>query len=311
VTVSSPGAEGVAPAGCTVRALVLEDAALIAELASEDERSFGVDAAVGAKDVAEWWTRTDLARNSWLVEREGSPAAFGWLEPYGQTLVAVGAVLPGWKEQGLGSWLVDRSEERVRTLQPTRIHQLALGPDAAAHALFRSRGYGEVRRHWEMVIDLDEEPPEPSLPEGFRIATFDPAEARAFHAASQEAFAEEWGFRALPFDEWWEMRTKAPGYDPSLWFVIRDGGELAAVCRCVDGLRGGGHVGMLGVRKQWRRRGFGLALLLHAFRDFRRRDAPHVSLGVDSENPTGATRLYEKAGMRVEREYVTFEKELP
>ena len=299
-----------APHGHTERALTSDDAALVAELASEDERSFGVDAAVGAKDVAEWWVRTDLARNSWLLENDGAPVAFGWLEPYGQTLVAIGVVVPGRKGQGLGAWLVDRSEEGAQSTQLSRIHQLGLGPDTKAHALFRSRGYEEVRRHWEMVIDLGEEPPEPSLSGGFLIETFDEADAVSFHAASAEAFQDEWGFRSMEFDEWWEMRRTSPGYDPSLWFVIRDGNELAAVCRCVEGLRGGGHVGMLGVRKPWRRRGFGLALLLHAFREFRRRGAPHVSLGVDSENPTGATLLYEKAGMRVEREYVTFEKEL-
>jgi hypothetical protein len=31
---------------------------------------------------------------------------------------------------------------------------------------------------------------------------------------------------------------------------------------------------------------------------------------VDTQNPTGATRLYEKAGMHVERQYDFFEKEL-
>ena len=33
-------------------------------------------------------------------------------------------------------------------------------------------------------------------------------------------------------------------------------------------------------------------------------------LGVDASNPTGATRLYKKAGMQVDSEYVTYEKEL-
>ena len=35
-----------------------------------------------------------------------------------------------------------------------------------------------------------------------------------------------------------------------------------------------------------------------------------VGLGVDSENPTGATRLYERAGMHAVSESVTFEKTL-
>jgi mycothiol synthase len=300
----------IAPDGFTVRALTPADAGTVAELLNEDERSFGPDAALSAQDIGEWWLRTDLERHSWLLADDASPVGVGWLEPHGDAVFAAGSVRPGHKGRGLGSWLVDCSEAGARALQPARIQQAALGPDAAAHELFRSRGYEEVRRHWEMAIDLERDPPEPSLPDAFHIETFDPTDARAFHAASAEAFQDEWGFRSMEFDEWWEMRRTSPGYDPSLWFVIRDGNELAAVCRCVEGLRGGGHVGMLGVREPWRRRGFGLALLLHAFREFRRRGAPHVSLGVDSENPTGATRLYEQAGMRVEREYVTFEKAL-
>jgi mycothiol synthase len=51
-------------------------------------------------------------------------------------------------------------------------------------------------------------------------------------------------------------------------------------------------------------------LLQHVFVEFRRRGEAHVGLGVDTENPTGATRLYERAGMRIVNEDVVYEKEL-
>jgi hypothetical protein len=35
-----------------------------------------------------------------------------------------------------------------------------------------------------------------------------------------------------------------------------------------------------------------------------------IGLGVDAENPTGATRLYERAGMRIVGSAALFEKEL-
>jgi ribosomal protein S18 acetylase RimI-like enzyme len=186
------------------------------------------------------------------------------------------------------------------------LRQIACGRDQSARALLEARGYREVRRHFEMALRLGSEPFEPALPNGFEIDTFREGEARAFQAAAGDAFAEEWGFHALPFDEWWAMRKDE---DKSLWFVVRDGGEIAALARC-NASHGGGYVGMLGVRKPWRRRGFGRALLLHAFREFRQRGFERASLGVDSENPMGATRLYESVGMRVESEYVTFEREL-
>jgi hypothetical protein len=35
-----------------------------------------------------------------------------------------------------------------------------------------------------------------------------------------------------------------------------------------------------------------------------------IGLGVDAQNPTGATRLYQKVGMYAASEFVTYEKEL-
>jgi mycothiol synthase len=64
------------------------------------------------------------------------------------------------------------------------------------------------------------------------------------------------------------------------------------------------------VRRPWRRAGLGLALLRHSFGEFYRRGTYKVVLGVDSQNLTGATRLYERAGMYIELQYDAYEKEL-
>jgi ribosomal protein S18 acetylase RimI-like enzyme len=62
------------------------------------------------------------------------------------------------------------------------------------------------------------------------------------------------------------------------------------------------------VRRPWRQRGLGLALLLHSFNNFYQRGDRAVGLGVDAQSLTGATRLYEKAGMRVTRQHDLYEK---
>jgi ribosomal protein S18 acetylase RimI-like enzyme len=71
-----------------------------------------------------------------------------------------------------------------------------------------------------------------------------------------------------------------------------------------------GRVGSLGVMPAYRRRGLGEALLRHSFRDFRRRGATRVALGVDSQNETGAVRLYERVGMHLHRRNTTYEETL-
>ena len=65
---------------------------------------------------------------------------------------------------------------------------------------------------------------------------------------------------------------------------------------------------ILGVVPEYRQRGLGQALLQHTFAEFAKRGFKAVGLGVDAENPTGAVRVYERAGMHVERTNLIFEK---
>ena len=69
-----------------------------------------------------------------------------------------------------------------------------------------------------------------------------------------------------------------------------------------------GYVNLLGVRRPWRKQGLGEALLLHSFGVFRERGYTRATLGVDASSPTGATRLYERAGMRVYRDTVMLDR---
>jgi hypothetical protein len=53
-----------------------------------------------------------------------------------------------------------------------------------------------------------------------------------------------------------------------------------------------------------------MALLQQAFGALYRQDQRAVGLGANAQSLTGATRLYERAGMRVWREWLELEKEL-
>jgi ribosomal protein S18 acetylase RimI-like enzyme len=104
-----------------------------------------------------------------------------------------------------------------------------------------------------------------------------------------------------------------PDHDPSLWFLALDGDEIVGMSLCRPKMAedpGMSYIDTLGVRRPWRRRGVALALLHHSFGELYRRGKRKVSLDVDTQSLTGATRLYEKAGMHVQRQAVTYEKEL-
>ena len=290
------------------RPLRAEDAAAAAALLDEDEVAAGYRSRLGEEDVVDMWAHTDLEHDSWLYEQDGRIAAAGGGQLHAGTYFVRGCVGPGAKGKGLGLLLLDISEGRARAHGVATLHQVALGADRAAEELLRSRGYRDVRRHYEMTIELTEEPPEPSLPQGFSIETFQQQDAEAWYAAMNEIFADEWGYELEPFAEWWQRHS---GDDHSLWFLVRTSVEIAGLAHGTAGRRGGGLVNWLGVRRQWRGQGLGRALLLHLFYELHSRGATRVGLGVDADNPTGATRLYESAGMHVEAEHVTFMKELP
>lgn len=297
--------------GFRLRAGAEADLDVAAALVRAEEESVRGRSDWGPQEMIDFWRRGDFAGGTWVVETAArSPVAFAMSMHRDDETDCWAAVHPDHRGRGLSAMLLAKVEERARERGSGRLKAGMLAENGAARALFDGLGFREARHYFHMRIVFDGAPPPPVWPDGIEPATFRREDARAFHSALGDAFEEEWGFLALPFDEWEQARLNAPDTDTSLWFVAREGDEIAGVNRCDSKKHGGGWIGALGVRKQWRRRGIGLALLRHAFVEFHRRGEPHVGLGVDADNPTGATRLYESAGMAVLTEDIVFEREL-
>ena len=194
------------------------------------------------------------------------------------------------------------------------LDQGTAGTDMAAASLFAREGYTRVRAFWDMATRLEGPPPAPIWPDGIVVRPFVPGEDEyAAYTTAEEAFQDHWGHVAIPFEEWRASRIDHEGFDPALVFLARDGDEVAAAIRCRrrgEGASEKGWVDNLSVRRPWRGRGLGTALLLHAFDAFYRRGIRAVGLGVDAESLTGATRLYQRAGMHVERHFDVYRKTL-
>ncbi|MBN1261964.1 MAG: GNAT family N-acetyltransferase, partial [Anaerolineae bacterium] len=239
---------------------------------------------------------------------------FGW-----------GGVHPDYENQGLLEALLAWAEVRARRSAPkapegTRVVLLheTLSTETGAHAILRAQGYELVRYFLRMVIEMDGPPPRPQLTNGIKIRPFVRGkEERDVVLAVRDAFRDHWGHVERPLEQtmeqWAHWMDNDPDFDPDLWFVAMDGDEIAGMSLChpknVED-PDMGWVNTLGVRRPWRRQGVALALLHHSFGELYRRGKRRVGLGVDAQSLTGATRLYEKAGMRPARQYATFEKEL-
>jgi mycothiol synthase len=183
--------------------------------------------------------------------------------------------------------------------------------DDTVRGVVEAAGYRPIRASYSMAIALDE-PPQPVWPEGIEVGTYDPDEDEAaVYEAQQESFRDHWEHVDRPVEEWRAFLVDTPAFDPSFWFVAREGREVAGICLCRTHWSGDpeqGYVSTLGVRRPWRKRGLGLALLQHSFADMVRRGMTRASLDVDAESLTGAVGLYERAGMTVERRFDCHQK---
>jgi mycothiol synthase len=206
-----------------------------------------------------------------------------------------GFVRPEHTGRGLGSFLVDWAEEQARQLNAEAVRVSVPGGDERARALLESRGYTFARSFYRMVIELPEPPPPPQWPDGVTVAPLRADEERLLHKVLEDAFAEHWGHVARSIEEW----RRALVLEHDLTFLARAGDEVAGAVVCNEELFGVALVGILGVRRSWRGRGLGRALLLHGFGALYARGKRRIGLAVDAGNETGAVRLYESVGMRV------------
>ena len=297
----------------TVRAPTLGDAEAVARVTSALDASFGVDDTEQPGDIRDEWRHLDLTRDAWVWEQDGRIVAYAAVFARGEDerLIVDGYVDPKYAGRGLGTAIAETTERRARERGVAQLENGVLGSDAHAADLLLSRGYRDVRHFYRMRIELEEPPTEPRWREGFEVSAFDPAEAREFHDALEDGFAEEWGHTEEPFEAFVKRRLSEQRSDSTLWTTVRADGEIAGVL-IADWKRHGdaGWIGSVAVRKPWRRRGVGEALLLRSFGQFYERGERIVQLGVDAENATGATRLYERVGMHVAFEAVIYAKEL-
>ena len=275
-----------------------------------------------AEELANEWKSEgfDVERDVFVVEnRDGR--LVGSEEFYNESghhqLKADGCVHPEFRGLGIGSSLLEKIAERAQAEMALAapgervfIQSLVNNKDEAGHTLLRNNGYAPVRYFWRMEIKLQEAPATVTFPDGIELRPFIKDEhAVLVWQADNEAFRDHWGSRERTYEEWSHGKFGNPNFDPTLWMVAWDGNQVAGFSH--NRLRKGiGWIGTIAVRRPWRGKGLGTALMRHTFSEFYKRGMTTIGLGVDSANLTGATRLYERAGMYVAGEFAVYEKEL-
>jgi ribosomal protein S18 acetylase RimI-like enzyme len=319
------------PAGYAARRASLEDVPAITRLLNRASREM-----IGVEDYNENELRKelqapglDLQADSLTIFAPGGELAayadmFALVKPQVYPMV-FGRVDPGHMQRGLGSALLTWAEWRAA-------QHLAAAPDNLRFAirgfnmggwqpgadLLEGHGFVLFRHAFKMRRDFNGEIEAPEWPKGIRVEAYrHPDETEAVYRAIVDAFQDHYGFIHEPFEtgfpRFQHFALGDEAFDPALWFLARDGDDIAGMSLCRkwdDEDRAAGYVATLGVRRPWRKRGLGRALLLESFRAFHARGLKAGTLHVDAGSLTGAVCLYEKAGMHVHRRIDRYEKVL-
>jgi mycothiol synthase len=298
------------PDGYSARPPVRADLGALADLAAASDLHDIGEVDYTADDISGFWDLpgVHLERDCCVVAHGDRLVATVDLWPRAADDLEGGfQVHPDHRGGGLEEWLVAWSLDRARSAardarRPAQVSLWSVAGGAGEEAL-DAAGFAVARHFSRMSIDLGEDPPAAPEPDGVDIVPFRPEEhGRALHTAHEEAFADHFRHHTFTYEEWADKRFSRSGFDPLLWIVAWDGDAVVAYV-LAEPLDKGGWVSTVGVVPAWRGRGLAKALLLRVFAVLHARGVRRVSLGVDVDNETGATRLYERVGMRESARY--------
>ncbi|GCE03622.1 GNAT family N-acetyltransferase [Dictyobacter aurantiacus] len=308
------------PGTFTVRQLTLGDAEKVHQIVVASDLHWQGQVANTLDDMRRMLGAPDVDLNSggWLVlDHEGRAIAYAVMEhvQHARNFVRCG-IHPQYLDYGIGDLLLEKAEQWTREQMPLASPELRVtlrgycnNKNLAWKSLLEQHDFQPIRNFWVMGIELPTASVVPQWPEHIQVINPTPDMLYAVYEADEEIFRDHWGFMSQSFEQWRYWATQRERFDLSLWFLAMDGDEIAGLSLCANE-EDGGWVHVLGVRRPWRRQGLALALLQHSFSEFFRRDIHKVYLSVDAQSLTGATRLYERAGMHVVKRATQYEKEL-
>jgi mycothiol synthase len=307
----------------TLRPMTADDAAgwagLLAACEEVDRRGEHYDVEDCVEELGD--PGLDLAADTWFVLDGGQPVGYQILRlrPGAQRLVlSEGAVHPAFRGRGIGSallvsareWAAERDASIVMQVPETQVGAVALAVGAGLTAV---RWWSDMRRDLALPVAPA------ALPDGLTVAALGPPYDAArwdepLRAAHNAAFAEHWGASPVPAQTWAHLRGGNRNFRPGCSAAALTGS--GAVAGYVLGYEFDADTARTGVRdlyvatvgtvREWRGRGVAGALLAHVLAVAAADGFGRSSLTVDTQNPTGALGVYDRAGYVVRRREVSY-----
>ena len=244
--------------------------------------------------TAEGWAEVDRGRNPkckwrrWVAESAGAVLGFGvyWQSAFDyhpQRFYVNVEVRPEHQGQGLGQRLYDMVMTELASHEPRVLRANAFTNLPAGYQFLAKQGFREVFRETRVHLDVPAFVPAPYANleaelhrRGIEIRTLRELEGEL--GRDERLYALYWEITAdvpqedtlverQPFEEWLKWGLNDPTILPDAYFVATKNGEYIGLREL--GQDPGSPVlcgGLLGVKRQYRRMGVGLALQLRGIR---------------------------------------------
>jgi GNAT superfamily N-acetyltransferase len=178
-------------------------------------------------------------------------------------LWADASVVPAHRSQGIGAALLRRVSDRGRELGKQGLQLEVRSDDPHSIRFVENRGFREIEREEEVVLDLTAlaAPPPVDAPPGIEIVSLAerPDLEHGMYEVDREASADIPGLASShdqTFEEWRSFAIERPSRDPDLTLLAIADGEVVGVAY----LEKEGFHNLTGVRRAWRGRGVASAL---------------------------------------------------
>ncbi len=234
-----------------------------------------------------------------------------------------GNIHPNWRCKGLGAALLPYNENLLREIarandhpvdKPSYFESWCGNTTPGNRALLVKNSYEAVRYFYEMTRAIDDPLPTAPMPNRLEVRPFKESHNRPIWEAENEAFRDHWGYIEGTEDDYVRF-LNSPTRKPDLWQVAWDGDQVAGMIlnnyfeeENTTFNRKRGWTDPICVRRPWRRLGLARALLVKSIQMFKEMGFDDTALGVDTENPNGARKLYESVGYQTDKTWMSYRK---
>jgi mycothiol synthase len=234
-----------------------------------------------------------------------------------------GFIHPDWRRKGIGRAMLHYNQTALVKIAAQHPHDMerwfesfSQDTEIENESLMKKEGYEPVRHSYNMVrLDL-ENIPNLLLPEGLEVRPVKPEHHRAIWDAFQEAFHDHWGFVAQTEEDYQSWRENR-NYQPDLWQVAWEGDEVAGMVQNyidypenLEYHRLRGYTEGICTRRAWRKRGLARALIARSLHLLKEKGMKEAALGVDTQNLSGALKLYESMGFKPVKRWTIYRKKM-